>query len=145
MTRIAHLRNLASADSNDYVVYNDAKKRFELNNEKQWSNHRPVFAGNVARRQFVEALKREYPEIAQEIEPLLQQNGKPLKSWQERDDPRSDANDGARDEREKKARRLRRRASGSHRCWRRSTAAARSLPSDSRSRQVAWPIETIAG
>ena len=27
------------------------------------------------------SLKREYPEIAQEIEPLLQQNGKPLKSW----------------------------------------------------------------
>ena len=81
MTRIAHFRNLASANSNDYVVYNDAKKRFELNNEKQWSNHRPVSAGNFARRLFVEALKREYPEIAQEIEPLLQQNGKPLKSW----------------------------------------------------------------
>ena len=79
MTRIAHFRNLASADSNDYVVYNDAKKRFELNNEKQWSNHRPVSAGNFARSLFVEALKREYPEIAQEIEPLLQQNGKPLK------------------------------------------------------------------
>jgi hypothetical protein len=86
MTLLAGFRNAAKVDG--YIVPDTFAGGVQSLASNQWKD-KPVrwqtWAGNQARRKFVESLKREYPEIAsaikREIEPLLQQNGKPLESW----------------------------------------------------------------
>src|SRR6476469_902296 len=85
MTRIADFRALARPNSHEYLIYDFGKQGFDLINEAQWKITAPEGAGNTARHDFLDAIRREYTDISEAIEeliaPLLKENVKPLKSW----------------------------------------------------------------
>ncbi len=90
---VADFRKLRKVDSEDYIARDDVNGGFKLELEAVWNRiHRTNWhasASNEARQNFIECLKREYPQIAalidKEIAPYLSQNGRPLKSWHVRE------------------------------------------------------------
>jgi hypothetical protein len=90
---IADFRKFAKVDSDDCIARDDIHGGFKLESQAVWDRkHRTNWhasASNEARRNFIECLKREYPQIAalidKEIAPYLSENGRPLKSWHVRE------------------------------------------------------------